>query len=140
MPALRNYDLFISHAWAYNEDYYRLERLLKLAPNFMYRNYSVPIHDPLIDPDTHVGKREMAALLRNQLFRAQIVLIIAGMYVPYRYWIQQEIDMARSYQKPILGVVPWGHERIPIEVKTASREIVRWNTSSIVDAIRRNAM
>ena len=47
MPKLHRYRLFISHAWEYNDDYYRLIGMLNNAPNFIYSNYSVPEHDPV---------------------------------------------------------------------------------------------
>ena len=59
------------------------------------------------------------------------------MYVNHRKWIQEEIDIAQSYSKPIIGVIPWGQERVPIEVQKIAEEMVGWQTSSIVDAIRR---
>ena len=36
MPALKTYDLFLSHVWrrVHNSEYYRLENLLKQATNF----------------------------------------------------------------------------------------------------------
>ncbi|MCX6879343.1 MAG: hypothetical protein NTW21_36895 [Verrucomicrobia bacterium] len=42
MPQLYPYRLFISHAWAYNSEYYRLEKMFKDHPHFEFRNYSVP--------------------------------------------------------------------------------------------------
>ena len=39
MPELKTYDVFISHAWTYNSDYYRLVEMLDKAPNFKWRNY-----------------------------------------------------------------------------------------------------
>ena len=36
MPELKTYDLFLSHAWRYNDDYYRLEKMLKEAPLFSH--------------------------------------------------------------------------------------------------------
>ena len=47
MLELRSYAIFISHAWANNSDYYRLEEILYNALNFIWRNYSVPQHDRL---------------------------------------------------------------------------------------------
>ena len=41
------YNLFISHSWAYSDQYDRLVSLLNAAPNFDYRNYSVPKDDPI---------------------------------------------------------------------------------------------
>ena len=46
MPALKTYRLFISHAWQYHDDYYRLVEMLNAANNFRWYNYSVPEHDP----------------------------------------------------------------------------------------------
>ena len=57
MPELKTYDLFISHAWKYNEDYYRLVDMLNNAPNFKWRNYSVPEHDPVLIPMTLMIKK-----------------------------------------------------------------------------------
>jgi len=59
------------------------------------------------------------------------------MYVKYRKWIQEEMSIAQSYQKPIVGVIPWGQERTPVEVQLAAKEMVGWNTSSIIAAIRK---
>ena len=140
MPLLRNYDIFVSHAWRYNDDYYRLEALLKAAPYFQYRNYSVPTHDPLVDPGTLVGQARLSTMLDAQIRPVQCVLVIAGMYAAHRFWIDKEIAFAQSYFKPIIGVIPWGQERVPLAVQAAAHEMVGWNTSSIVDAIRRRAL
>ena len=136
MPGLKTYDLFISHAWTYDDDYYRLLQFLQDANWFKYRNYSVPQHDPL---DAKDASRLMAALDR-QIRPVNIVLIISGMYVNYRDWIQYEIELAQAYGKPIVGIRPWGSQRVPVAVQSAATEMVGWNTSSIVGAIRRNAI
>lgn len=140
MPTLKTYDLFISHAWKYNEDYYKLVEMLDNASNFKYRNYSVPKHDPLVDPNTEVGKKKLKELLDKQIKPVNCVLIIAGMYVAHRYWLQTEIDIAQSNNKPIIGIKPWGQERVPKEVQDAAVEVVGWNTSSFVTAIREHSI
>jgi len=137
MPELKTYDLFISHAWDYNDAYYRLEELLKAAPNFKYRNYSVPKHDPLVNPNTTVGQATLTRQLDGQIRPVNCVLVIGGMYAAYKFWIQKEIDLAQSYKRPIIGLVPRGQERTPIEVQAAAKEMVAWSTTSIVDAIRK---
>jgi hypothetical protein len=136
MPELKSYAVFISHAWTYSADYYRLEKMLHEAPNFKWRNCSVPKHDAL---DTATNA-ELIAALRRQISPTNIVLILAGMYVPHSKWIQREIDIALGMKKPIVGIVPWGQERTPQEVQSAAKEMVGWNTSSIVSAIRRYAL
>ncbi len=140
MPNLRNYDLFISHAWAYNDEYYRLINLLNETPYFQYRNYSVPTHDPLVDPGTHIGQQRLADMLDAQIRPVQCVLVIAGMYAAHRYWIDKEVTFAQMYKKPIIGLIPRGQERVPLSVQTAAIEMANWNSSSIVSAIRRHAM
>ena len=140
MPPLRVYNLFISHSWRYSHEYGRLVDLLDRAPNFRWRNYSSPEHDPAIDPDTWVGRRTLLRELANQIRPASCVLILSGLYVSYSYWIQREIDLAIDFGKPIIGVRPWGSERIPSAVWGAADEIVGWRTQSIVDAIRRHSL
>ena len=83
MPNLKTYDLFLSHAWKYNSDYYRLEEMLKNAPLFTWRNYSVPVHNPLIDPNSPVGKRTLTNELDQQVRPVNCVIILAG-YVASR--------------------------------------------------------
>jgi len=140
MPDLKTYDLFISHAWRYNGDYYRLEEMLKQALLFKWRNYSVPKHDPLIDPNTSVGKSKLTQLLDNQVRPVNCVLILGGMYAAHSDWILKEIELAKSYKKPILGIYPWGQQNMPLAIQNAATELVGWNTSTIVSAIRRNSL
>lgn len=66
----------------------------------------------------------------------QVVIVLAGMYATYSDWINKEIGIANEYGKPILGVKPWGQERIPQIVQDNADKIVGWNTDSIVNAIR----
>jgi hypothetical protein len=50
-----------------------------------------------------------------------------------------ELNKAQELSKPILGVIPRGQERISTVVSDRADEMVRWNTESIVAAIRRLA-
>lgn len=140
MPVLKTYDLFLSHAWRYNFDYYNLERLLKQAPLFQWRNYSVPKHDPLIDPKTPLGKAKLEGLLNNQVKPVNCVLVLGGMYAAHSEWIKKEIEIAKSYKKPIIGVYPWGQQNMPLVIQNAAIELVGWQTSTIVTAIRKHSI
>lgn len=140
MPELKTYDLFLSHAWKYNDDYYRLEKMLNEASLFKWRNYSVPKHDPVIDSKTYAGKAELTELLRRQVKPVNCVLILGGMYVAYSEWILKEIKLAQSYNKPIIGVYPWGQQNMPLAIQNAATELVGWNANTIVSAIRRNSI
>ena len=136
MPRLKTYDMFICHAWRYDDDYTRLVKLLRAAPLFKWRNYSVPWHDPL---DAGNARRLRGALDR-QIRPASVVLVISGMYVNYRDWIQYEMEVAERYQKPVIGIHPWGAKRVPVAVRQAAATMVGWNTKSIVRAIRKYAI
>lgn len=136
MPGLKTYRVFVSHAWTYSNEYYRLTKMLDEAPDFSWQNYSVPEHDPLHQRT----KKDLEQALYNQIRPTHIVIVLAGMYVPYREWIQKEIDIALEMNKPIIGVKPWGSERIPQDVQDVAKEIVGWNTSSIISAIKRWAL
>lgn len=133
MPALRNYALFISHAWSYSSEYDRLVEMLKTAPYFQCSNCSVPRCDPLEARSARVLEQK----LHNQIRPAHCVLILSGMYVSYSDWIQREIDIANRMNKPIIGIRPWGSERVPAAVQQSAIDIVGWNTVSIINAIRR---
>jgi hypothetical protein len=134
VPALRDYNIFISHAWAYDADYYRIEKFLNEAPNFSWTNLSVPQHNPILDSEG------LAKELHNQMRPADVFLILGGMYVAHSDWIQYEINFARRIGRPIIGIRPWGSIVVPAAVQTGADEIVGWNSATIVDAIRRRAL
>jgi hypothetical protein len=48
-----------------------------------------------------------------------------------------ELDKALELNVPIVGVAPWGQERVSKTVSDRAKEVVRWNTESIVTAIRK---
>ncbi len=140
MPLLKTYDLFISHPWSYNSEYYPLVDLLRQAPNFKWRNYSVPEHDPVLDPTKESGKKALRAELEGQIRPVNCVLIIGGMYVPHSDWILDEIGFAQKYGKPIIGIKPRGAQVMPRAVSGLADTIVGWTTESIVSAIRKHAL
>ncbi len=140
MPELKTYDLFISHSWRYNDEYNRMVELLNGAPFFEWRNYSCPEHDPAIDPDSEAGRRKLIQALREQIRPVNCVIVLSGLYVAYSYWIQKEIDIAVEFNKPIIGVKPWGSEKVPQIVQEVANEIVGWNTDSIISAIRKHSI
>ena len=102
MAGFKSYNIFISHAWRYHDEYDRLVKLLETAPYFYWQNYSVPRHDPLMDPSTSSGDQQLRRELDNQIRPTNCVLIISGMYATYSYWIQIELDIAKTYRKPIV--------------------------------------
>ena len=133
---MRTHNLFISHSWSYSDTYDRLVDLLRDRSYFAFRNYSVPRDDPIHNAATDVALRQA---IRNQMAPCGVVLILAGVYATYSKWIDKEIDLAESgftFPKPIVAIEPWGSKRASARVKAAADRIVKWNTESIVRAIR----
>ena len=136
MPFLRTYDVFLSHAWTYGDDYDRLLGLLDGATNFTWRNFSVPENDPL-----HGGTTQaLRAGLDRQIRNVHVVLMLSGVYATHSDWMNVELELAGKYYKPILGILPRGSQRASSVVQDAALEMVPWSTTSIVDAIRRHAL
>lgn len=128
-----SYNLFISHSWAYTDAYEKLVKLLDSADNFSYKNYSVPKDDPI-----HNAKYDyqLKAAIRNKMQHASCVLILAGVYSTYSKWINIEIELAQEMNKKIIAIEPWGAEKTSATVKLSANKIVKWQTSSIVNAIK----
>lgn len=138
MPALKTYDLFISHAWKYGDEYDRLVNLLDNAPNFYYRNYSAPKDKPLgnLDGSPVNTSKEIKDAIYRKINPVNCVVVISGMYYNNREWMQFELDYAKEKNKPIVAVKPYGNSKVPTEIQNIADIVVNWNTDSIVSAIR----
>lgn len=133
MPDLKTRNLFISHAWNYSDDYNTVVKWLNDAQNFSWKNYSVPSHDSCSEK-TNSGLKNC---LTRQISPASGVIIISGMYAAHSDWIDYEIDEAVRLGKTIIGLKPRGQERVPQKVQDHAKEMVSWNSASLIDAIRR---
>lgn len=126
------YTIFISHSWAYVEDLNNLKRLLEnrgyFNVQFEEATPDVPINS---ENATYIRQR-----LRQKIANSNIVLGIAGIYASHSEWMQWELDKAIELGVPIVGVVPRGAERVSTVVSSRAKQVVRWNTESIVEAIR----
>ena len=132
MPSLKTRMLFISHAWAYEEHYNKIVEWFDAEQNFSWKNCSVPSTNALSDKTTAGLKDGMT----RQINPAQGVIILAGMYAAYSDWIEYEIKEAQRLDKIIIGVKPWGQEKIPTIVQDAAHIMVGWNSASVISAVR----
>jgi len=141
MPKLKLYNLFISHAWAHDDDYHRLVHLLDAAPHFNWHNYSIPHDKPVLGLYTLFFRRlRLIKEIDEQIRPTNCVLAICGMYLARKPWCKREIFIAEKYEKPIIGILPRGNERVPKVIKKSAVEVVHWNTQSIVEAMRKHAL
>lgn len=132
MPELKTRMLFISHAWKREEHYLKIVEWFDGATNFSWKNCSVPSTDALPDK-TSAG---LSAGMIRQISPAQGVIILAGMYAAHSAWIDYEINQAVRMGKTIIGVRPWGQERVPLNVQNAANVMVGWNSASVIQAVR----
>ena len=126
------YTIFISHSWAYVEDLRSLKKLLESRGYF-----NVQFEEAT--PDVPINSENAAYIrqrLRQKIANSNIILGIAGMYASHSEWMQWELDKAIELGVPIVGVVPRGAERVSAVVSSRAKQVVRWNTESIVEAIR----
>ena len=133
---MKTKNIFISHSWKYDNTRERLTNLLNKREDFYWRDYSVPVDDPLHTNGTDGQLREKIA---EQIRLSSIVIVLAGMYANYSKWMNIEIKIAKEdflNPKRILAVKPWASKRTSDLVKENADKIVRWNTESIVGAIR----
>lgn len=129
----RTYNVFISHSWDHVDDLRNLRRLLENRGYFKVNFMETPPHDPINSSNSAYVK----SVIKGHLRDSDVVIGMAGVYASYSEWMKWELDTAKELRKPILGVVPWGQTNVSREVQDRADEIVRWNTESIVDAIRR---
>jgi len=130
---MQTYHLFISHSWNYSHAHDNLVRLLSPHPDFTYKNFPVPTHNPSMGAQTD---KQLEEAIENKIRPCSAVLIMAGMYSTYSKWINKEIEIAKRMGKVIIAVKPFGAERISTVVRNAAHAECAWNTNSIVGAIR----
>ena len=129
------YKVFVSHSWGHVDDLRRLRNLLQNRGYFKVEFMEASPENPILSDKN----RSIRVVLSNRIEQSDVVLGIAGLYASYSDWIEWELDKAIEKGIPIIGVIPRGQINISRIVADRAEETVRWNTESIVAAIRRNA-
>lgn len=96
----RTYGNFISHAWTYHGEYYRLVSLLFTAPYFRFHEYSAAV----LQPDDPRDDVSLERALRDQVQVCSSAIVISDIYLQHRTWVRKEIDIAVEMAKPIIGL------------------------------------
>lgn len=132
---MKQYNIFISHSWAYGDAYDKLIKMLNDDPRFNFKDYSVPKDDPIHNAP---NSAQLAKAIQDQMRFCDVIIILAGVYSTYSSWINKEINIAKGFTnpKPILAIEPWASEKTSTVVKDNADKIVKWQTSSIVTGIR----
>jgi MTH538 TIR-like domain (DUF1863) len=127
----KTYRLFISHSWAYGENYGKVVEMLK-KQGLSFYDHSVPKGDPI---HTNGTDRQLKEAIEAKMKGTSCILILAGVYSTYSKWINKEIEIAKSYNKKIIAIEPWASEKTSKVVKDNADRVVKWQGSSIVKAI-----
>lgn len=126
------FKIFISHSWTYSEDLESLQRLLRERGYFNVEFLEASKKFPINSEYAPYIKR----VLKERILDSNIVLALAGIYASHSDWMIWEMETAKANGIPIVGIIPRGQQRISSEVLTRSIADVKWNTESIVSAIR----
>ena len=128
----KTYRLFISHSWDYGDAYDKVISFLE-QEKLVYFNHSVPKDDPI---HTNGTDKQLLDAIENKIIGTNCIVILAGVYSSYSKWIKKEIEIAKQYNKPIIAVEPWDSEKTSVIVKESADVIVKWQSKSIVNAIK----
>lgn len=127
------YRIYVSHVWQPDNDYQRVFEYLESARNFFYQNCSDPDSTP--PPD----KEAMRTSLRQQMDKAEVVILLSSLFRSHPSWMLYQINAAQALNKPIIAVSAFGGEGIPDELGSKADELVDWDPRGLEDAIRRCA-
>jgi hypothetical protein len=126
--------LFVTHAWADNEDYLRVFEFLESSPNFFYRSFGAPDRRPGDDIE---AQREV---LRAQIQPVEVVVATAGLLRTHSSLLVFQMTFARASRKPVLLLPEFGTQTaVPKGVRDLATEMISWDERALVDAIRRLA-
>jgi len=132
----KDYKIFISHSWTYHDDLVSLQKLLN-SRGYFNVEYLEATREVPINSENAVYVKQA---LKKKILNAHIVLAIAAVYATHSDWMTWELETAYANSIPIIGVAPWGQQRVSVVVQQYAKMVVRWNTESIVDAIRTYAI
>lgn len=135
---LKNYDIFITHAWRNHEDWVRMGELLDNCVEINWRNFSVPWHDPAMTPNSEIGHKYIMNCLENQIIPVHGFILLTGLYAvkSCQKWLDIEIQMARKHKKPVVKVPPFGKDSVPEKMSMLYGQSASWNASEIVSAFQ----
>lgn len=132
MPKINRKRIFISHPYSLTPHYENLNEMLQKKRYFQFYNHSVPKDQKLPG-----NRRQVHQKIENRIKNTSAVIVVASKHASHRPAIRKEIQLAKKYNKPVIGVRPRGQKQVSRFISKNATEIVGWNSSSIVKAIRR---
>lgn len=137
MGKLKCYDIFLTHAWRFHDDWSKFSKLLDGNPGITWRNFSLPWHDPAIKAYTESGGRFIRDFLEGQIIPVHCVVLLTGVHEinSARRWLDMEVEIARKYNKPLIGVPAFGEKTVPNEISSLCDACCEWDVMQLVSTI-----
>ena len=126
-----NYYIFISQSWAYHNEYDGVVNLLNKT-NLKWQDYSVPKDDPI---HTNGSDKDLEDAIETKIKCCSCIIVLAGVYSTYSKWINKEVKIAKKFNKKIIAIEKFGSEKTSQFVKENADIIVKWQSSSLENAI-----
>lgn len=131
-------NLFFSYYFKHQTEYDGILKLLSERGYFDFRNGSLDEDNPA------KTTKQIEEDIKSKINWAGTVVVVIGPGTYTRDWVNFEIDYAAQNSKRIVGVYVRGQSssRIPASLRQLHNEgyselaLVRWNSDSIVSAIR----
>ena len=142
------YDLFLTHAWHYTDEWQGLVALLDKHLPGKWRNWSLPWHDTSIERHTPEGKAQLEKLLHGHISMSSAILLLPETrnMPDGNMWLDMQLEIARRYAKPVIGILPTQSEpkwfihrkpEFPEELRPLVREIAGRNAIDIINVVDR---
>jgi Thoeris protein ThsB, TIR-like domain len=133
------YDIFITHAWRYHDDWIKLSNLLDAHKSIKWRNFSVPWYDPALDPNTALGARAIRSWLDGQIRPVIGTILLDSVYAvkSARKWLDLEIELSRAHAKPVLAIPAYSATSVSREAIEVSDGIAAWNAAEIIESLEK---
>lgn len=102
-----------------------------------WRNFSLPWHDPAMDPNSDVGGKFIRDFLESQIIPVRGVIFLSGVYAvkSARRWLDLELVMAREHNKPVIGLPAIGATTVAPELVGLCDRCVGWDAGRIIQAL-----
>jgi hypothetical protein len=133
------YDLFLTHAWYYTDEWQGLVAMLDEYVPGKWRNWSIPWHDTSIERHTEDGRAALEKLLRGHILMSSAILLLPETrnMPDGKLWLEKQLGIGAEYSKPVIGIRARDNHRFPQDLVGCVCEIVDRNASQIIAVANR---
>jgi hypothetical protein len=126
---LRVPTIYFSYNFDNLAEYSKLKDLLLSAPNFNFRENSIPLSE-------FPNDESLKANIINQIRKSGCVITTTGSINSGSEWTLFELEQAKELRKPIIVIISHGEDTITTYASEIATSLIGWNFKSIVNSIR----